>query len=45
MELKRVWDLAPLTAAQIQELSQKHKIDPAVLTKYAEDAKKLLDTP
>jgi len=40
-----VWDLAPLTEARIQELSQKHNIDPAVLTKFSDEAKELLKTP
>jgi hypothetical protein len=43
-EISSVWDLAPLTPARIQELSQKHDIDPAVLTKYSDDAKELLET-
>ena len=40
-----VWDLAPLTTAQIQDLSAKHEIDLAALTKYADEAKKLLGIP
>ena len=43
--IKTVWDLAPLTPAQIQDLSAKHEIDPAALTKYADEAKKLLGIP
>lgn len=43
--IKTIWDLAPLTPAGIQALSQKHEIDPALLTKYADEAKKLLDIP
>jgi hypothetical protein len=43
--ISTVWDLAPLTAARIQVLSQKHEIDPTVLTKYTDEAKKLLDIP
>lgn len=43
--ISSVWDLAPLTQAQIQEISQKHDIDPAVLTKYSDVAKELLKTP
>jgi hypothetical protein len=43
--ISSVWDLAPLTPARIQELSQKHDIDPTVLTKYSDEAKDLLETP
>jgi hypothetical protein len=43
--IKTVWDLAPLTAAQIQELSQTHQIDATVLRKYVDEAQKLLDIP
>jgi hypothetical protein len=41
--IKTVWDLAPLTPVQIKDLSDKHEIDPVVLTKYTSEAKKLLD--
>jgi hypothetical protein len=43
--ISNVWDLAPLTPARIQALSQKHDIDPTVLTKYSDEAKVLLETP
>jgi hypothetical protein len=43
--IKTIWDLAPLTPAGVQALSQKHGIDPALLTKYADEAKKQLDIP
>ena len=43
--ISSVWDLAPLTQTRIQELSQKHDIDLAVLTKYSDEAKDLLKTP
>jgi hypothetical protein len=43
--ISNVWDLAPLTPARMHELSQKHDIDPTVLTKYSDEAKNLLETP
>jgi hypothetical protein len=43
--ISNVWDLTPLTPARIQALSQKHDIDPTVLTKYSDEAKVLLETP
>jgi hypothetical protein len=43
--ISNVWDLAPLTPARIQVLSQKHDIDLAVLTRYSDEAKELLKTP
>jgi hypothetical protein len=43
--INTIWDLAPLTPARIQELSQKHDLDPAVLMKYSDQAKALLETP
>jgi len=42
--ISSVWDFAPLTPARITELSQKHNIDPEVLTKLSDDAKELLRT-
>jgi hypothetical protein len=43
--INTVWDMAPLTPARIQDLAQKHNIDPAVLTTYSDEAKELLKTP
>jgi hypothetical protein len=43
--ISSIWDLAPLTEDRIQALSQKHNIDPAVLTRYSDEAKELLKTP
>jgi hypothetical protein len=43
--IKTIWDLAPLTETRIKELSEKHNIDPAVLTKFSDEAKELLKTP
>jgi hypothetical protein len=43
--ISTVWDLAPLTVARIQAIAQKLDIDPAVLSKYTSEAKKLLEVP
>jgi hypothetical protein len=40
--IKTIWDLAPLTETRIKELSEKHNIDPTVLTKFSDEAKDLL---
>jgi hypothetical protein len=43
--IKSVWDLAARTPAEIQDIAQRHKIDPGILTKHSDDAKALVKAP